>query len=169
MRKINVTDQQLHWAVDNNDVETLMALFEHKIKPKIDITVLLTACTYPQLQCLDILLPHTRPEDRALILEHAISFNQTHVVQMLTQYSLQQEQWNHALWRACSVKNQEMVETLYPNANIQQVNEMFKELEYTPDEPAYFIFLDQGKREQLKSKLTTETQHNGVSHSKSKM
>lgn len=169
MRKINVTDQQLHWAVDNNDVEALTKLFEHKTKPKIDITILLTACTYPQLRCLNILLPHTSEYDRALLLEYAISSNHTHVAHILTQHGLQQERWNRALWRACGAENQDMVEILYPKANIQEVDEIFKHMEYTTDEPAYFMFLDQGRREQLKSKLTQETQHSGVSHSKSKI
>jgi len=170
VRKINhVIDPQLHVAVDNNDVKALTDLFHHKIKPKIDITILLMTCKDRQLQCLNILLQHTSELDRALLLEYAISSNHTHVAHMLTQHSLQQEQWNHALWRACGVESQDMVEIMYPKDNIQEVDEMFKHMEYTTDEPAYFMFLDQGRREQLKSTLTQETQHSGVSPSKSKI
>lgn len=165
----HIIDPELHLALQNNDFTAITVMFEHTTKPDTNITVLKWASECSSLECLDILLPHTNQKDRASLLEYAISLNKVQVVEMLIEHSLPQEQWNYALWRACSIQNQSMVEMLYPKANVPEVDAMFQDMEYTPDEGSYCMFLDQRQREQLHSKLTEETQHTGVLHSKSKI
>lgn len=168
MRNLQTIDQELHLAVQSNDPQAIHQILSER-KPKIGDRLLIDACEKSDLQCLVALLPHATKDEIFQSLEYAITRDCGAAVQIITQHSMSQDQWNHALWRACVSEKMDMVDLLYPKADIQAVDAMFQELDYTPDETAYLIFLEYRQRQKLKNTLTEETRDFGVDSGKLKM
>ena len=160
-------DPQLHQAVQDNDPIEVKRIL--KQKPRIIASTLIAACEHADLQCFSLLFPCAKNDQHLQVLEHLVVKNNISAVQVCTQFKVKTSIWNHVLWSACQHQNQDMVDVLHSKANSEEVKEMFEELEYTADEPAYLILIEHEQRQQLKEKLTQETKHQGSHSSKSKI
>lgn len=165
----DIVDFELNSAVQLNDPIEVERILTDKKPKKIHIRLLEEACAQSDLRCFSLLVAYATTEERFQVLNCAIPRNNCAAVETLTQFHMTSEHWNQALWKACSFQNQDMIDLLYPKADIKTVDDMFQELAYTPDEASYLIFLEHGLRQNLKATLAEETQAYGVGSSKSKI
>ena len=168
MRNLKTVDPDLHLAVQSNDPQAVHQILAQR-KIQIGERLLVDATEHSDLQCFSALLHYATQNEIFQSLEYAIAHNRGAAVQMITQHSMSQDQWNNALWKACVSEKPDMVDLLYPKANIQAVEAMFQQLEYTTDEPAYAIFIERGQRQKLKATLTDTTRNCGVDTGKLKI